>query len=944
MYGGMPPGDRQEGRQEFRRLLFQAAALHSKGEFEKSLSLLQYAISIPGRDQLGQDDQGKGLIQMGILAWDLGKIPESARHFRAAAAAFERAGNFKSREKCAKCVELVRLYNQGKDDRLARLYYRSIQRFEEAIRLGGEVGIPDLQLKCLRQQSLTYLDLRKLDLYLENNRNGSEIAKDINHCIEQGRCLNNIGVYFQQRHSYSQAVANFERALAMSREANDGLTEAECLNNLGLVYRELGNLGLAEYYLSRALALDEKTGQMTPICMDLENLGSIYLRRGIEGHRTQDLLQALEIFQKSLKLMDQVERDSLVHFAVLNNMGIVLNELKKHEDARRLLLRAMNLVKADQYALERGQVLNNIGATYLDEQRADEAIAHYSSSLEIGSKNSLDGVLMESCLGLGRCYDLKKDYGLALSYYRRSIDALERLRARITSEPFMIGFGRNKFGAYERAIDILADRYADRPAAETTREIFDLIERAKGRAFLESVDEARIEIRESDVSALKERQRAISENISALTSRLSGRLDSSQVERDLKDELELEEVEYLRIVSEMRIHGVPREERWRKTVNDIRDIQRMLVTDDAVLLEYFLGTKRSYLVVVSPWDLKMHILPAKSQIESSLRGYLKWIADPASDLTSGLGPSERIERELIPTGSDETVMKAKALIVIPDGILHYLPFEALTVRDGSGYRYLIERMAVSYCLSASALALLKRSAAPAYWKKELLAIGDPEYAQNDCGESSVPVREEGSAGEAARPSPLPFSRKEVLDIAGLFPSYSADVLAGEEASESRIKRTALGDYRVIHFACHGSVNEQYPSRSALVLSPGRAKEDDGFLQMREIYGLTMNADMVVLSACQTARGILEGSEGSMGLSRPFFFAGARSVIASLWQVNDKPTVVFMHDLYKNLIDGRFASEALRSAKIKMLKSSWKHPFYWASFMLQGNPSAFGTLK
>jgi CHAT domain-containing protein len=166
----------------------------------------------------------------------------------------------------------------------------------------------------------------------------------------------------------------------------------------------------------------------------------------------------------------------------------------------------------------------------------------------------------------------------------------------------------------------------------------------------------------------------------------------------------------------------------------------------------------------------------------------------------------------------------------------------------------------------------------------------------------------------------------------------SDVLTGESASETRLKTMALMDYRIIHFACHGSLDERFPFRSALILSSANTSEDDGLLQTREIYGLAMNAGMVVLSACQTAKGHLEKSEGPMALTRPFFFAGARSIIASLWPISDKATVFFMHEFYRNLILGRSKSESLRYAKIKMLDSSWGHPYYWASFMLQGDPS------
>jgi CHAT domain-containing protein len=198
--------------------------------------------------------------------------------------------------------------------------------------------------------------------------------------------------------------------------------------------------------------------------------------------------------------------------------------------------------------------------------------------------------------------------------------------------------------------------------------------------------------------------------------------------------------------------------------------------------------------------------------------------------------------------------------------------------------------------------------------------------------------------EGIRLAPLPFSNLEVHDIAGLFPRDASDILTGDEANETSIKQLPLKTYRIVHFACHGFLNEPNPFRSALVLSATNAAEDDGFLQTREIYGLTMDADLVVLSACQSGKGRLEGSEGPMGLARAFFFAGARSVISSLWTINDKASVTFMHEFYKSLAGGISAGEALRYAKKRMLKSAWTHPFYWASFMLQGDASVAGRMN
>jgi CHAT domain-containing protein len=258
----------------------------------------------------------------------------------------------------------------------------------------------------------------------------------------------------------------------------------------------------------------------------------------------------------------------------------------------------------------------------------------------------------------------------------------------------------------------------------------------------------------------------------------------------------------------------------------------------------------------------------------------------------------------------------------------------LRIPDGAGSRYLVESAAVSYCPSASALALLGNPDHRERWKKDLLALGGPNYA-HDYGTTIE--------GERIEWAPLVFSRREVLNIAQLFSANTVDVLMGDAATEDSVKKLSLKDYRIIHFACHGFLDERYPYRSALALSLTDASEEDGFLQMREIYGLSMKAELVVLSACQTGKGPLERSEGPMGLARPFFFAGARSVLASLWPVNDQASVVFMREFYSRLRGGSSASEALSGAKRKMLRSKWKHPFFWASFMLQGDPLATGTV-
>jgi CHAT domain-containing protein len=175
-----------------------------------------------------------------------------------------------------------------------------------------------------------------------------------------------------------------------------------------------------------------------------------------------------------------------------------------------------------------------------------------------------------------------------------------------------------------------------------------------------------------------------------------------------------------------------------------------------------------------------------------------------------------------------------------------------------------------------------------------------------------------------------------LKISRYFSKSKKDIYLGEQAKEEVLKRSSLKDYQIIHFACHGFLDEKFPFRSALVLSLYGDKEEDGFLQVREIYNLRLNAELVVLSACQTGKGSLEKGEGILGLPRIFFYAGAKSVLSTLWKINDKSTSLFMDYFYSFLAEGNELNQALRLAKMKMLNSKFSHPFYWAGFILSGN--------
>jgi CHAT domain-containing protein len=225
-------------------------------------------------------------------------------------------------------------------------------------------------------------------------------------------------------------------------------------------------------------------------------------------------------------------------------------------------------------------------------------------------------------------------------------------------------------------------------------------------------------------------------------------------------------------------------------------------------------------------------------------------------------------------------------------------------------------------------------------RKDILAVGDPFYGADEVepavGSASGLVPEDGSPA-SARFFRLKYSGQEIEKISALFKPGRRETLLRAGASEENFKHQSLGDYRIIHFATHAFIDDKKPARSAIVLSLDQNPKEDGFLQMREVFNLKLRADLVVLSACQTGLGQLIRGEGIEGLSRAFFYAGASSVLLSLWAVNDQASYQLLERFYLHLRSANPVMDSLRQAKLELIDSDvLAHPYYWAGFVVAGN--------
>jgi CHAT domain-containing protein len=362
--------------------------------------------------------------------------------------------------------------------------------------------------------------------------------------------------------------------------------------------------------------------------------------------------------------------------------------------------------------------------------------------------------------------------------------------------------------------------------------------------------------------------------------------------------------------------------RSRETVG-LEQIQQALAPS-VVLLEYVVADPSSYCLTISRAGTRIVRLEGKARIEPLVTAYLKSVKDKLPALIEARALYDVLLGPIRETAQDRTI------VVVRDGQLHLVPFDGL--REPSG-RFVVENRTVVYSPSATSFDLLvEQRLHPRTAQKALLAIGGVPYSRS-------PINKSGLARGDDRGSfaDLPSSADEVEIAQTAFLKRESKLLLGTSATEAAFKAEKLAEYRVIHLAVHGFADPTFPDRAALVLLSDRSAGEDGFLQASEIVQLHLDADLVVLSACDTAVGPLQGQEGVANLSKAFLLAGARSVISTLWQIDDSSSLFLMRRFYAHLLEKRSPASALTAAKRDMLRTFGQKavPYQWAAFTIEG---------
>ncbi|HEY9282537.1 MAG TPA: CHAT domain-containing protein, partial [Pyrinomonadaceae bacterium] len=597
----------------------------------------------------------------------------------------------------------------------------------------------------------------------------------------------------------------------------------------------------------------------------------------------------------------------------------------------------------------------------------------------------------------------------AVASYREALQTIETVRqGTVRADEARTTFLATTKDVFDEAVAALAELALASNAAGGTltgpslnyaAEAFRVVEQGRARSLLDMLSEGGAEITEGVPADLVKRKQANLERQHEIAQELSGVSLTGEAPKDSVEKLEAEleklSVEYDSVENQIRAANPRYSTLTAAQPLTLAEVQQRVLDDQTALAEYALGRDSSYLWVVTKSDGALYRLPGREQIErqiaefrdqivpQNLRRSVVELAGETRGLggdrglgvgttaTSGgnAGPFVKSSHALYQTvlAPAAQLVAGKRVLVVADGALNYVPFEALvTAPDGTDYSalpYLVKTNEVVYAPSASVVAAVRAQAGAAQAGAGMLVVADPVFDLTDARAKSVPaaqpqtdaarsnysvsaavaditgVKETPTAG--FRLSRLTGTRTEAEEIgkiaraSGLAP----DVWLDFDASEANVRARDISKYRVVHVATHGLLNTERPQFTGIVLSLVGNREADGFLRTDEIFNLRLGAQLVVLSACETGLGREKRGEGVIGLTRAFMYAGAPTVGVSLWSVADRSTAELMSDFYKRLLTKQSATStaALRAAQQQMIAGKrYSAPFYWAPFVLVGD--------
>ncbi|EAW33693.1 tetratricopeptide repeat protein [Lyngbya sp. PCC 8106] len=838
--------------------------------------------------------------------------------------------------------------------------------FNQSLTLTRQVGDKAGEATTLNNIGNVYSALGDKQIALDFYHQSLSLSRQVGDIAQEAITLNNIGLVYDALGDKQIALDFYNQSLPLSRQVGGIAQEAITLNNIGAVYSALGDKQTALDFYNQSLPLRRQVGDKAGEAVTLNNIGRVYDALG-------DSQTALDYLNQSLPLQRQVG-DKAGEAVTLNNIGSVYDALGDKQRALDFYNQSLPLQRQVGDKAGEAVTLNNIAFVYNDLGDSQQALDYFNQSLPLSRQV---GDKAQEATTLGNFASLKRSQGNlteALTDMELAINIIEELRTKIISQDLRTSYFATVYGYYEFYIDLLMELHQQNPNQGYDAKALNASERGRARSLLDILAESGADIKKGVDPQLLAEEKSLLQQLNALDQ--TRKLNPGERNIDeLKQEIEAIRRELRNLEVEIKRNSPQYANLQYPSPLTASEIQQQVIDEETVLLVYSLGTERSFLWLVSTTEVKSYQLPKRSDIEALATSFLEEIQSLAVVPPTG----EKLSQILLSPVINQ--LGNKRLVIVGDGILQTVPFAALPLTSpptpllqGEGsqksdnsslllggteggqnrsYTPLIVQHEIVNLPSASSLAILReqvqgRTPAP----KKVVVIADPVFEENDprFQVASQPQTESNDVNTIVLRQSLEdflgksfgrlqHTRQEAEAILALVPDNLERLALDFNANRTTATDSNLSQYQIVHFATHGLLNETQPELSGLVFSlyDEQGTEKAGFLQLSDIFNLTLSAELVVLSACQTGVGQDIRGEGLVSLTRGFMYAGAERVVVSLWAVADNSTSELMQNYYRKILEtGSNPATAMREVQLEMIQSdNYNAPFFWAPFVFQG---------
>jgi hypothetical protein len=620
--------------------------------------------------------------------------------------------------------------------------------------------------------------------------------------------------------------------------------------------------------------------------------------------------------------------------------------------ASRYFAAALELARATGEIAEQSYALRALGDLDYRQGRSAQAQARDETALALVRRAADRDGEAATLAQLARDVAATGSLESAKGYIDAALGIIETQRRQISDPSLRTSYFASMRAYPDAEIDILMRLDRRFPDAGYSRAALAAAERVRARSLQDMFAERSIELSRTVPPELAAAQRAAVEQLNVAAFELArAEAITGDGRQALVDAVDAASHDLDEIRGRIRSANPRYADLLQPRPLDIGELQRRLLAADGAVLEYWLGSRESYLWIVTPTSFRALRLAPRARLDRLANRLAVRLRTPVQS-GDGTGFAGMVAAEGRASARTRAAAAALAqalrsrdalrglphkLAIIADGPLEQIPFGVLPV--GRGTSAWASTHDLAYLPSITTLDFLrKRSDNGAYPAAPRLAVFAAPVLQPSPG--YLGAQRPPAESQRRAPPALPYARAEALSISALLPKDRVWLALGPDASRANVVATDWRRYSIVHFATHAGVDLQRPQLSGILLSVDGAdgRPQDGMLRMNDIYDLDMPVDLVVLSGCDTALGRSLESEGVFSLSRAFFYAGARRVIASLWPVDDRATAAFMAEFYRALlVDHRPAGAALRSAQQRLARENrWASPYYWGGFVLQGD--------